>query len=172
MAAFERSVTVGVRYASTATLPRDSLVRAATTLLCGAALLLIASAATGEIGRVNVRAISGRSVLGLGYLVVFGSVVAFSAYLWLLERRSATLVATHTFVNPVVAVLLGWLAAGELLTPRIIGATGLILAAVFLLKSDTTRRSVVDESADSDTRDTSNAIRPAEGPSTPVRGTT
>jgi hypothetical protein len=53
---------VGVRYASTATLPRDSLVRAATTLLCGAALLLIASAATGEIGRVNVRAISGRSV--------------------------------------------------------------------------------------------------------------
>jgi drug/metabolite transporter (DMT)-like permease len=163
---------VGVRYASTATLPRDSLVRAATTLLCGAALLLIASAATGEIGRVNVRAISGRSVLGLGYLVVFGSVVAFSAYLWLLERRSATLVATHTFVNPVVAVLLGWLAAGELLTPRIIGATGLILAAVFLLKSDTTRRSVVDESADSDTRDTSNAIRPAEGPSTPVRGTT
>jgi len=140
-------------------------VRAATTLLCGAVLLLVASAATGEIGRVNVRAISGRSVLGLGYLVVFGSVVAFSAYLWLLERRSATLVATHTFVNPVVAVLLGWLAAGELLTPRIIGATGLILAAVFLLKSDTTRRSVAEP-------DTSNVIRPARGSSTPVRGTT
>ena len=79
--------------------------------------------------------ISARSILGLGYLIVFGSVVAFSAYTWLLERRSATLVATHTFVNPVVAVLLGWLFAGELLTLRIIGATGLIVAAVFLLRS-------------------------------------
>jgi drug/metabolite transporter (DMT)-like permease len=81
-------------------------------------------------------------VLGLGYLIVFGSVVAFSAYTWLLERRSATFVATHTFVNPVVAVLLGWLVARELLTPRIIGATGLILAAVLLLNSDTSRRPV------------------------------
>jgi drug/metabolite transporter (DMT)-like permease len=134
------SWALGVRYASTATLPRDSLVRAATTLLCGAVLLLIASAATGEIGHLDVRAISGRSALGLGYLIVFGSVVAFSAYLWLLERRSATFVATHTFVNPVVAVFLGWLAAGELVTPRIIGATGLILAAVYLLKSDTSQR--------------------------------
>ncbi len=134
------SWALGVRYSSTATLPRDSLVRAASTLLCGAVLLLIASAATGEIGRLDVRAISGRSALGLGYLIVFGSVVAFSAYVWLLERRPATLVATHTFVNPVVAVLLGWLAAGELVTPRVIGATGLILAAVYLLKSDTSQR--------------------------------
>ena len=75
------------------------------------------------------------------YLILFGSVVAFSAYTWLLERCPATLVATHTYVNPVIAVLLGWLFAGELLTPRTVGATGLILAAVVLLKTNTAKRS-------------------------------
>ena len=81
-----------------------------------------------------------RSLLGLAYLIVFGSVVAFSAYTWLLERCSATLVATHTYVNPVIAVLLGWLFAGEPLTTRIALATGLILSAVLLLKSESTRQ--------------------------------
>jgi drug/metabolite transporter (DMT)-like permease len=130
------SWAIGVRYSSTAPLPRDPFVRTSTTLLCGAALLLTASAVTGEFGRVDLGAISGRSLLGLAYLIVFGSVVAFSAYMWLLERCSATLVATHTYVNPVVAVLLGWLFAGEPLTMRIALATGLILSAVLLLKAE------------------------------------
>jgi drug/metabolite transporter (DMT)-like permease len=129
------SWALGVRYAATATLPRDPFVRAATTLLCGAALLLIASVVTGEAARVDLHAISVRSLLGLGYLIVFGSVVAFAAYTWLLERRAATVVATHTFVNPVVAVFLGWLVAGESLTPRIVGSMGFILAALWLLRT-------------------------------------
>jgi drug/metabolite transporter (DMT)-like permease len=129
------SWALGIRYAATASLPRDPFVRAATTLLCGAALLLTASVLTGEVARVDVHAISVRSLVGLGYLIVFGSVVAFAAYTWLLERRSATIVATHTFVNPVVAVLLGWLVAGEALTPRIAGSMGFILAALLLLRS-------------------------------------
>jgi drug/metabolite transporter (DMT)-like permease len=136
------SWALGVRYASTAPLPRDPFVRAATTLLCGAVLLLTASVVSGEVARVDVRAISERSLLGLGYLIVFGSILAFSAYTWLLERHSATLVATHTFVNPAVAVLLGWLAAGEALTSPIAGATSLILVAVVLLKSDSPRRAM------------------------------
>lgn len=127
----------GVRYSATARLPKDPFVRAATTLLCGAALLLAASAVTREMTQLDLEAISTRSLLGLSYLIVFGSVVAFSAYTWLLERCPATLVATHTYVNPVIAVLLGWLFAGERLTPRVIGATGLILSAVLLLKSST-----------------------------------
>jgi drug/metabolite transporter (DMT)-like permease len=141
------SWALGIRYAATAALPRDPFVRAASTLLCGAVLLLTASAVAGEMGRVDVRAITSRSILGLGYLIVFGSVVAFSAYIWLLERRPATLVATHTFVNPVVAVLLGWLVAGEALTPQIAGATGLILAAVFLLRSSTSRGAATGRAA-------------------------
>ena len=127
----------GVRYSATAPLPKDPFVRAATTLLCGAALLLAASAVTSEMTQLDLGAISTRSLLGLSYLTIFGSVVAFSAYTWLLERCPATLVATHTYVNPVIAVLLGWLFAGERLTPRVIGATGLILSAVLLLKSST-----------------------------------
>jgi drug/metabolite transporter (DMT)-like permease len=134
------SWALGIRYSSTAPLPRDPFVRTATTLLCGAALLLAASLATGEMARVDVRQVSGRSLLGLGYLIVFGSVVAFSAYVWLLERCSATLVATHTYVNPVIAVLLGWAFAREPLTVWVIGATALILAAVVFLKADATRR--------------------------------
>lgn len=126
---------VGVRYAATAPLPHDPFVRTATMLLCGAALLLVTSAVSGEVAHVDLRAVTTRSWLGLGYLIVFGSVVAFSAYIWLLQRRDATLVATHTFVNPVVAVLLGWLAAGEVVTIEIVGATGLILLALVLLRS-------------------------------------
>jgi drug/metabolite transporter (DMT)-like permease len=122
-------------------LPRDPFVRTSTTLLCGAALLLAASIVSGEPGRVDAAAVSGRSLLGLAYLIIFGSVIAFSAYTWLLERCSATLVATHTYVNPVIAVLLGWLFAGEALTMRIALATGLILSAVLLLKSESTRQS-------------------------------
>jgi len=134
------SWALGVRYSATAPLPRDSFVRTATTLLCGAGLLLAASVVTGEMPRLDLHAISGRSLLGLAYLILFGSVVAFSAYTWLLERCSATLVATHTYVNPVIAVLLGWMFAAETLTPRLIGATGLILVAVLLLKAEAVRR--------------------------------
>jgi drug/metabolite transporter (DMT)-like permease len=134
------SWALGIRYSATAPLPRDPFVRAGTTLLCGAALLLPASLLTGEMARVDLQAVSGRSLASLAYLIVFGSVVAFSAYFWLLERRSATLVATHTYVNPVIAVLLGWMLAGELLTPQIAWATTLILVAVFVLKSDAARR--------------------------------
>jgi drug/metabolite transporter (DMT)-like permease len=136
------SWALGIRYSATAELPRDPFVRAGTTLLCGAALLLPASLLAGEMARVDLQAVSGRSIASLAYLIIFGSVVAFSAYFWLLERRSAPLVATHTYVNPVIAVLLGWLAAGELLTLRIVWATALILAAVFVLKSDAARRGV------------------------------
>ncbi len=135
------SWALGVRYSATAPLPRDPFVRASTTLLCGAALLLATSAATGELARADPHAISARSLLGLSYLIICGSVVAFSAYTWLLDRCSATLVATHTYVNPVIAVVLGWLFAGEPLTVRIALATGLILSAVLLLKAESSRES-------------------------------
>lgn len=126
---------LGVRYAATAPLPRDAFVRTATTLLCGAGWLLAASVMAGEPAHVDLRAISARSWLGLAYLIIFGSVVAFSAYTWLLERCPPTLVATHTYVNPVIAVMLGWLVAGEPLSPRMLAATALILTAIVLLKS-------------------------------------
>jgi len=74
-----------------------------------------------------------RSWLALGYLIVFGSVVAFTAYNWLLEHYSPTLVATHTYVNPIVAVLLGWLFAGEPVTLNVLLSTALVISAVMLV---------------------------------------
>jgi hypothetical protein len=85
-------------------------------------------------------------------LIVFGSIVAFSAYTWLLERRSPTLVATHTFVNPLVAVLLGWLAAGEPLTPRVAGAMGFVILAVLLLNSESSRAATPARQPANDTK--------------------
>jgi drug/metabolite transporter (DMT)-like permease len=78
--------------------------------------------------------VSLRSLLGLGYLIIFGSVVAFTAYTWLLQHCPPTLVATHTYANPVVAVLLGWLFAAEPLSARLVWASLAILGAIVLIR--------------------------------------
>ena len=82
---------------------------------------------------------TARSWWALGYLILFGSVIAFTAYNWLLEHYSPTLVTTHTYVNPIVAVLLGWWFAGEAVTLNVLIATGVIIAAVMLVDRGTTQ---------------------------------
>jgi drug/metabolite transporter (DMT)-like permease len=115
-------------------LPSDALARTAVPLVCGAALVWIAAGATGEFQRLHWAGISLRSIGGLAYLVVFGSIIAFTCYMWLLQRCPPTLVATHTYANPVVAVLLGWAFASELLTWRVVISCVAILAAVMLIR--------------------------------------
>lgn len=124
----------GVVLSAKVKLPTDALARTAVPLVCGAAMLLIAAGVTGEFHTVHWAAITLRSWLGLAYLIIFGSVVAFTAYTWLLQQCPPTLVATHTYANPVVAVLLGWLLAGELLNVRIVLASVAILGAVVLIR--------------------------------------
>jgi drug/metabolite transporter (DMT)-like permease len=75
-----------------------------------------------------------RSIFGLGYLITFGSVIAFTAYTWLLQRVPPALVATHTYANPVVAVILGWLLAHEPLSMRVVMASLAILGAIVLIR--------------------------------------
>jgi drug/metabolite transporter (DMT)-like permease len=104
-------------------LPEDALARTAIPLVCGAVMLLIAAGVSGEFQETQWSAISLRSVLGLEYLIIFGSVVAFTAYTWLLQQCPPPLVATHTYANPVVAVLLGWLFASEPLNARVVLAS-------------------------------------------------
>ena len=116
-------------------LPTDALARTALPLVCGAAMLLFAAAVTGEFHSMHWESISLRSLLGLGYLITFGSIVAFTAYTWLLQQCPPALVATHTYANPVVAVLLGWLLAGEPLTMRLALASVAILGAIVLIRS-------------------------------------
>jgi drug/metabolite transporter (DMT)-like permease len=110
------------------------LARTAMPLVCGAVMLLAAAGLTGEFRGLRWSAISLKSLMGLGYLIVFGSIIAFTAYTWLLQRCPPALVATHTYANPVVAVLLGWLLAGESLTVRVTVASVAILAAIVLIR--------------------------------------
>jgi drug/metabolite transporter (DMT)-like permease len=115
-------------YARPPRLPRSATLGAGMPLLLGGLMLLAASIATRESARYDVRAVSHASLWALAYLIVFGSVVAFSAYEWLLRVAPASRVATHAYVTPLVAVVLGWGVAGEPIT-AITGVAALVIAA-------------------------------------------
>jgi drug/metabolite transporter (DMT)-like permease len=115
-------------------LPNDALGRTALPTLCGALMLLVTAGLTGEFHATHWASISMKSILGLAYLIVFGSIVAFTSYTWLLQKCPPALVATHTYANPVVAVFLGWLLASEPLTMRVVAASAAILAAIVLIR--------------------------------------
>jgi drug/metabolite transporter (DMT)-like permease len=114
-------------------LPIRPLVAASMEMLWAGALFGILSLATGELGRVHWQGISRTSWFALLYLIVFGSLVGFSAYVWLLRSAPLSLVSTYAYVNPVVAVVLGAIFIGEALTPRVVIAGSIILAAVALI---------------------------------------
>jgi drug/metabolite transporter (DMT)-like permease len=104
-------------------------------MIAGGALLLIAGLLHGELHGFAFAAVSLRSVVALIYLILFGSLVAFTSYSWLLRVVPPSLAATYAYVNPVVAVLLGWAFAGESLSLRTMIAAAIIIAAVVLITS-------------------------------------
>ncbi len=110
-----------------------STMNAALPLLCGAVMLLAGAFVRGEHREVHLSAVSPESFAGLLYLIFFGSLLAFTTYSWLLKHYPPTLVATHTYVNPIVAVLLGWMFAGERITISIIASTALAMTAIALV---------------------------------------
>jgi drug/metabolite transporter (DMT)-like permease len=110
-------------------------------MIGGGALLFVASFAVRE--DVDLGAVTGASLAGIAYLVVFGSLVAYSAYAWLLQRAPASLVATYAYVNPVVAVALGSLFLGERLTWTMAAGGAAIVAAVVLIVSSQHREARV-----------------------------
>jgi drug/metabolite transporter (DMT)-like permease len=114
-------------------LPVRPLVAASMEMLWAGVLFGVLSLATGELGRVHWQGISRTSWLALLYLIVFGSLIGFSAYVWLLRSAPLSLVSTYAYVNPVVAVVLGTIFIGESLTPRVVIAGSIILAAVALI---------------------------------------
>jgi drug/metabolite transporter (DMT)-like permease len=133
------SWSVGIIYSRRSHLSGSPLLLSALSLLAGAVMLLATGTLAGEAHGFAFSEVSRKSWLGLGYLILFGSVVAFTAYNWLLEHYSPTLVATHTYVNPVVAVLLGWAYGGEALTLQVALAAGLVVLAVVLVDRGTNR---------------------------------
>ncbi len=109
-------------------------------MLAGGVLLLLVGVLVGEPGRVDPGQVTVKSVLALGYLVVVGSLIGYSAYVWLLRVTTPAVASTYAFVNPVVAVFLGWLLAGERITPRIILASTVIVGGVALITLVRARR--------------------------------
>lgn len=125
------SWTIGSLYARGARLPDTLLLGSGMQMLAGGALLAAVGFASGE--RFDVGAVSGRSWLALAALIVFGSIVAYSCYVWLLTVAPTELVSTYAYVNPVIAVLLGALILDEVITAWVLLAGAAIVASVVLI---------------------------------------
>jgi len=123
----------GSAYARVAPLPKTSVLSAGMQMLTAGAMLAVLATATGELGRVHPSAVSLTSVGSIAYLVGFGSILAYTAYGWLLKNAATPLLSTYAYVNPAVAVLLGWAFAGEHLAARELVAGLVILSSVALI---------------------------------------
>jgi drug/metabolite transporter (DMT)-like permease len=131
---------IGSVYSRRAPLPDDTRISTASEMLAGGVLLLLISAIVGEPGRVDVAAISTRSILALAYLTVFGSIVGYTAYLWLLKIVDPAKVGTNFYVNPVVAVFAGALVLDEVVTLPMVVAAAVILVGVTVINTTLPRR--------------------------------
>src|ERR1700758_2448335 len=133
------SWAAGVIYSRRSKLSGHPLLLSALSLLAGSFMLLVIGTAIGEGRGFSFSSVTFRSWAALAYLIVFGSLIALTSYGWLLEHYSPTLVATHTYINPIVAVLLGWLLAGEAVTLNVLLSAAMVVSAVMLVDRGMTR---------------------------------
>jgi len=139
----------GSVYARVAPLPRKPVLSAAMQMLCAGFLLAVAGLALGEGSRVHPGAISSASLAAVAFLIVFGSLVAFTAYAWLLNNAPTNLLSTYAYVNPAVAVFLGWALIGEHVGSKEIAAGIVILSSIALLVFGRDARTVAEPTAES-----------------------
>jgi drug/metabolite transporter (DMT)-like permease len=123
----------GSLYAQRAELPSSPLMATAVEMLMGGAALLIMATVSGEPATLTQHTISLKSLEALGYLIVFGSIVAYTAYTWLLKNAPPALVSTYAYVNPLVAVLLGWFFLQEVVTVWTLISSAVIISSVVLI---------------------------------------
>ncbi len=116
-------------------LPDNVFMSTAAQMICGGAVLLAMSALFGELAGIAWSEITWQSLSAVGYLAVFGSLIALTSYMWLLKNAAASRVATYSYINPVIAVFLGWLILSEPITPRTMVAILVIITAVVLIVS-------------------------------------
>jgi len=114
-------------------MPPNPFVSTAYQMLFGGLATMLVGGVRGEFGAVRFDEFSTSSLIALGYLVVFGSWVAFTAYVWALQNVPVSKVATYAYVNPVIAIALGWLVLDEQLTPTMLGAAAIIIASVAMI---------------------------------------
>lgn len=129
------SWAIGSFWSRDARLPESGLLTTGMEMLGGGALLSIVGALSGELSQLDVHHVSRASALGLFYLITFGSLIGFTSYIWLLDKVSPAKLGTYAYVNPVVAVLLGWAIAGEALSIRTGIAAAIVICAVALITS-------------------------------------
>ena len=132
--------SAGSLYSKSAARPDSPYLAAAMQMIAGGVLHLITGTLVGEWSKVTIAEISGKSFGALVYLILFGSIVAFTAYMWLMQVSTPARVATYAYVNPVVAVLLGWSLGNEELDNRAFLATGIIVAAVAFITTGQSRK--------------------------------
>lgn len=134
------SWSLGSLYTRKASLPENVFMATAVEMLCGGSFLVIAGLLTGETSQLDLAGISLRSLTAMAYLTIFGSIVVFTAYVWLLKTVQASKVATYTYVNPVIAVFLGWLILSETMTAQTLVAIPSIILAVVLITTQTVKK--------------------------------
>jgi drug/metabolite transporter (DMT)-like permease len=125
--------SLGSLYSRRARVPASPLLAVAMQMIVGGSLMLVASGLLGEWSRLDLARVTLSSLLGMGYLILFGSIVAYNAYIWLMKNADPTWVSTYAFVNPIVAVFAGWLIANERLTVRALWATVVIVLSVVII---------------------------------------
>jgi drug/metabolite transporter (DMT)-like permease len=132
---------IGTFYARSASLTTSTLQNTAMEMLCGGGLMLLVGTVTGEWGRFNLAKVSWTSVAAVGYLIVFGALVAYTAYTYLINHAPPARAATYAYVNPMVVVFLGWLFRGEPLTIKTIIAAAIIISSVVIITTYNASRS-------------------------------
>ncbi len=132
--------SIGSIYSRHSRAPPPPFMAAAQQMLCGSAALALTALFTGDWARLDVAAISPASWAAFAYLVTVGSLLAFSTYVWLLKHSTPARISTHTWVNPIVAVFLGWAILSEPITARTLVAATLIVFAVLLVTLQKSRR--------------------------------
>jgi drug/metabolite transporter (DMT)-like permease len=113
-------------------LPQDTLLSTALEMAVAGGLLVALAVTVGESARLDLAELSWRSLVALAYLILIGSLVAYSAFVWLLQNSNPSTVATYAYVNPAVALLLGWAVLAEQITPTILAGALIVLASVAL----------------------------------------
>jgi drug/metabolite transporter (DMT)-like permease len=127
------SWAIGSFWSRDADMPESGLLTTGMEMLGGGALLFLAGVVFGELRDFDVRAVSTASWIGWVYLIVFGSLIGFTSYIWLLDKVSPARLGTYAYVNPVVAVILGWAIAGETFSLRTGIAAVIVICAVALI---------------------------------------
>lgn len=139
----------GSFFSSKLPLPRDPFVSTATQMVTGGLVLLVASLVTGEMSGLDPSEFSGASMGAFAYLVTVGSLFAFTCYVWLLQNAPVSKVATYAYVNPVIAIFLGWLILSESITTMILlGAAVIVSSVAFIVSKESTAPRAEADDAD------------------------